>query len=161
MAHAEATLPIQNDAGTITVSYKNNGNLGAGNFYVSLQLPPGFGYSSIQAGSGYALTACTATGSVALGQTVKCSRSSGLPVNGSGSGIVRVNIERGYASRTEIPLVVASIATAAADTANPDILLDCASTPEAAHCEHHAVPVRGVCMDYAEDIYCDGYETTL
>ena len=73
---------------------------------------------------------------------------------------MRVNIERGYASRTEVPRVVASIATAAADTANPDILLDCASTPEAAHCEHHAVPISGRCMDYAEDIYCDGYETT-
>ena len=52
------------------------------------------------------------------------------------------------------------IATAAADTAHPDILLECASTPEAAHCEHHAVPISGRCMDYAEDIYCDGYETS-
>jgi hypothetical protein len=158
MAHAATVLPIQSNAGSITVSYRNVGNLGAGNFYVSLQLPPGFGYASLQAGTGYALTACIASGSVALGQTVKCSRSSGLPQNGSGSGIVRVNIEPGHASRTEVPLVIASIATAAADTANPDILLDCASTPEAAHCEHHAVPVTGGCMDYAEDIYCDGYE---
>ncbi len=160
MAHAAAVMPIQNDAGTITVSYKNNGNLGAGNSYMSLQLPPGFGYSSIQAGSGYAMTACVASGTVALGQTVKCSRSAGLPVNGSGSGIVRVNIARGFVSRQGgDPLVVASIATAAADTANPDILLDCASTPDAAHCEHHAIPVSGRCMDYAEDIYCDGYES--
>lgn len=158
MAHAAAVLPIQSNAGSITVSYRNVGNLGAGNFYVSLQLPPGFGYASLQAGTGYALTACIASGSVALGQTVKCSRSSGLPQNGNGSGIVRVDIEPGHASRTEVPLVIASIATAAADTANPDILLDCASTPEAAHCEHHAVPVTGGCMDYAEDIYCDGYE---
>lgn len=160
MAHAGAILPIQADAGSITVNYRNVGNLGAGNFYVSLQLPPGFGYASLQAGTGYALTACTGSGSVALGQTVKCSRAAGIAVNGSGSGIVRVNIERGYASRTEVPRVVASIATAAADTANPDILLDCASTPEAAHCEHHAVPISGRCMDYAEDIYCDGYETS-
>lgn len=159
MAHNAAVLPIQNNAGSITVSYRNVGNLGAGNFYVSLQLPPGFGYASLQSGTGYSLTACAASGSVALGQTVKCSRSSGLPQNGSGSGIVRVNIEPGHASRSEVPLVVASIATAATDAANPDILLDCASTPEAAHCEHHAVPVTGGCMDYAEDIYCDGYET--
>jgi hypothetical protein len=159
MAHAAATLPIQADAGSITVSYRNVGNLGAGNFYVSLQLPPGFGYASLQAGIGYALTACSASGSVALGQTVKCNRAAGVPVNGSGSGIVRVNIERGYASRIAVPLVVSAIATAAADTADPDILLDCASTPDAAHCEHHAVPVSGRCMDYAEDIYCDGYET--
>ena len=97
---------------------------------------------------------------IALGQTVKCSRSAGLPVNGSGSGIVRVNIARGVVSRQGgDPLVIASIATAAADTANPDILLDCASTPDAAHCEHHAIPVSGRCMDYAEDIYCDGYES--
>lgn len=159
MAHAAATLPIQADAGSITVSYRNVGNLGAGNFYVSLQLPPGFGYASLQAGIGYALTACSASGSVALGQTVKCNRAAGVPVNGSGSGIVRVNIERGYVSRVAAPLVVASIATAAADSADPDILLDCASTPDAAHCEHHTVPVSGRCMDYAEDIYCDGYET--
>ena len=159
MAHAAAAMPIQNNAGGITVSYRNIGDLGAGNFYVSLQLPPGFGYASLQAGTGYALTACTATGSVALGQTVKCSRSSGLPVNGSGSGIVRVNIERGFVSRQGgDALVIASIATATADTADPDILLDCAATPEAAHCEHHAVPVIGGCMDYVEDIYCDGYE---
>ncbi|HWT15658.1 MAG TPA: hypothetical protein VN581_07750 [Patescibacteria group bacterium] len=160
MAHAAAVMPIQNNAGGITVSYRNIGDLGAGNFYVSLQLPPGFGYASLQAGTGYALTACTATGSVALGQTVKCSRSSGLPVNGSGSGIVRVNIERGIVSRQgSDALVIASIATASADTADPNILLDCASTPEATHCEHHAVPVDGRCMDYVEDIYCDGYET--
>lgn len=160
MAHTAAVLPIQSNAGSITVSYRNVGNLGAGNFYVSLQLPPGFGYASLQAGTGYALTACAATGSVALGQTVKCSRSAGLSQGGSGSGIVRVNIERGHVSRSEVPLVIASIATAAVDTANPNILLDCAATPEAAHCEHHAVPVSGGCMDYVEDIYCDGYETT-
>lgn len=160
LAHTPAVMQIQADAGSITVNYRNVGSLASGNFYVSLQLPVGFGYASLQAGTGSALTACSATGTAALGQTVKCSRSAGIPVNGSGSGIVRVNIERGYASRTEVPLVVASIATAAADTANPDILLDCASTPEAAHCEHHAVPISGRCMDYAEDIYCDGYETT-
>ncbi|MBK7144327.1 MAG: hypothetical protein IPH76_03655 [Xanthomonadales bacterium] len=68
-------LPIQSNTGSITVSYRNVGNLEAGNFCVSLQLPPGFGYASLQAGTGYALTACTATGSVELGQTVKCSRS--------------------------------------------------------------------------------------
>jgi len=159
MAHTAAVLPIQADAGSITVSYRNVGNLGAGNFYVSLQLPPGFSYASLQAGTGYALSACAATGSAELGQTLKCSRSAGLPVNGSGSGVVRVNIARGVVSRVGgDPLVVASIATAAADTADPNILLDCAATPEAAHCEHHAVPVSGGCMDYAEDIYCNGYE---
>jgi len=160
MVHAAAVMPIQSDAGTITVSYKNNGNLGAGNSYLSLQLPPGFGYSAIQAGSGYSMTACAASGTVAFGQTVKCSRSAGIPVNGSGSGVVRVNIARGFVSRQGgDPLVIASIATASADTADPNILLDCASTPEATHCEHHAVPVDGRCMDYVEDIYCDGYET--
>ena len=159
MSHLAALLPIQADAGSITVSYRNVGKLGAGNFYVSLQLPPGFGYASLQTGTGYALSACTATGSAVLGQTLKCSRSAGLPVNGSGSGVVRVNIERGVVSRAGgDPLAVASIATAAADSANPDILLDCASTPEAAHCEHHALPVIGGCMDYVEDIYCNGYE---
>lgn len=160
MSHAAAILPIQADAGTITVSYRNSGTLGSGNFYVSLQLPPGFGYHSLQAGQGYALLGCTASGSVALGQTVKCNRNSGVPVNGSGSGVIHVNIERGYVSRVGgDPLVVASIATAADDSADPDILLDCASTPEAPHCEHHAVPVSGRCMDFAEDIYCDGYES--
>ena len=161
MSHQAAVLPIQDNAGSVTVSYRNGGTLGAGNFYVSLQLPPGFSYASLQPGSGFALTACTASGTVALGQTVKCSRSAGLSVNGSGSGIVRVNIAPGFASRLgPDPLVVASIATAGADAANPDILLDCASTPEATHCEHHAIPVQGGCMAFIEDIYCNGYEAT-
>jgi hypothetical protein len=54
--------------------------------------------------------------------------------------------------------VVAAIATATVDAADPNLLIDCASTPEADHCEHHALPVIGLCGAYVEDIFCNGYE---
>ncbi|AVP99495.1 hypothetical protein C7S18_20985 [Ahniella affigens] len=159
ITHTPATLPIQANAGQFEVSYRNSGTAAAGNFFVSAQLPPGFSYHSLVGGAGFPLTACTASGTAAAGQLVRCNRSAGLSVNGSGSGVIRVSIGNGLVSRAAgTPIVVTAIATAADDSANPNLLVDCASTPEAAHCEHHDLPVLGVCGTYLEDIYCNGYE---
>ncbi len=160
MSHANVVMPIQANAGSITVNYSNTGNIESGNFSVTLQLPPGFTYHSLTPGALSALTACSATGTATSGQTVKCNRSAGLPLNGTGSGVIRVNIENGYISRLDLdsPLVVAAIATAAADTLNPNRIVECALTPETNDCEHHEIPVIGGCMAYVEDIYCNGYE---
>jgi len=159
MTHTPAILPIQANSGAVTVSFRNSGNAGAGNSLVLLQLPPGFSYHSLTAGAGFALTACTPSGTAAEGQSLRCSRSAGIPVNGSGSGVIRVNITSGLLSRATIEnTVVAAIATAATDAADPDLLVDCAGTPEANHCEHHDLPVLGLCGTYLEDIFCNGYE---
>lgn len=159
MTHTPATLPIQTNAGQFEVTYRNSGSAASGNFFVSAQLPPGFSYHSLVTGSGFPLTACTASGTAASGQLVRCNRSAGLPLNGSGSGIIRVSIGSGLLSRANVSnTVVTAIATAADDTANPNLLVDCAGTPEAAHCEHHDLPALGVCGTYLEDIYCNGYE---
>lgn len=159
ITHTPATLPIQPNAGSFTVSYRNIGTAGSGNFYVLAQLPPGFTYHSLTTGSGFPLTACTATGTATTGQTLRCNRSAGIPVNGSGTGVIRVSIANGFMSRlTQDNTVVTAIATAATDTANPNLLVDCVGTPEADHCEHHDLPVIGTCGVYIEDIYCDGYE---
>lgn len=159
MSHSPAILPIQTNSGEVTVSFRNSGNAASGNFIVSMQLPPGFSYHSLSAGSGSALTACSATGTAATGQTVRCNRNAGIPVNGSGSGVIRLSLGMGLLSRANPDnTVVAAIATATVDAADPNLLIDCASTPEADHCEHHALPVIGLCGAYVEDIFCNGYE---
>ncbi len=159
ITHSPATLPIQTNSGSLTVSFRNSGNAGAGNFYVLMQLPPGFSYHSLTTGSGYPITACTASGTAAAGQTLRCSRGQGIPVNGTGTGVIRVSLANGLLSRLTIDnTVVAAIATAATDSADPNLLVDCAATPEADHCEHHDLPVIGVCGTFVEDIYCNGYE---
>lgn len=79
------------------------------------------------------------------------------PIRGA---IIEVDIAPGVILDRAEPAgtAVVSIATAVDDAANPNLLLDCASTPEAAFCEHHDLPVQGRCGGYASDIYCDGYE---
>ena len=157
MLHLPATMSIANNTGTITTTYQNVGNLAAATPSIALQLPPGFTFASFSAGTGFAMSGCTATGTVASGQVVLCTRPAGVPVNGSGSVLVNVNILPGFISRLNPNArVVASSANVAA--VDPKLLLSCASSPQLEECELRDIPITGACMTFIEDIFCNGYE---
>jgi hypothetical protein len=158
MLHLPATMNIGNTAGTITTVYQNVGDLGASTPSISLQLPPGVAFASFSAGTGFPMSGCTASGTVTAGQIVLCTRPAGVPVGGSGSVLVNVNILPGFISRLNPNArVVAHSANVAA--VNPQQLLNCASNPQLDECELRDIPIAGACMQFVDDIFCNGYES--
>ncbi len=157
MLHLPATMNIGNTAGTITTAYQNVGDLAATTPSIALQLPPGFAFASFSAGTGFAMSGCTASGNVATGQVVLCTRPAGVPANGSGSVLVNVNILPGFISRLNpnARVVAHSRIVAAVD---PQQLLNCASNPQSEECELRDIPITGACMTFVDDIFCNGYE---
>lgn len=160
MLHLPATMTIGNNAGTITTVYQNVGTQAAATPSIALQLPPGFAFTGFSAGTGFAMSGCTASGTAMLGQVVVCTRPAGVPINGSGSVLVDVTILPGFISRLNpsARVVAASANVAAPD---PQQLLSCASTPQLEECELRDIPITGACMTFADDIFCNGYENPL
>jgi hypothetical protein len=138
------------------IEYRNlGGATSATPTRILAKLPAGFGFQQLAGSSGP--VSCTATGSLADGQEVRCQRSTGVPANA-----VTFWLELRLDSD---PLLAADagngVLWAITDAATTDgaALLACAADPEQAHCRWHDFDVRPPCPGGLDDsIYCHDYE---
>lgn len=140
-------------AGMVQLGLANAGEGNAAATTVVLRLPPGFAFAS-SANSLPAMN-CSVDGDSATGQTVACT-GFGLPGGSTGSLVLHLAI----GAQTEVPGPV--VVLAAIDESSPattETLLACADDPEQPQCTWLEIPTFAPCAaQYADGIYCDGFE---
>lgn len=143
----------------VTVSVGNRGNAPSTAVHLQTHLPPGFQWQLATTTTGAFPMTCSKTGNWQNdGETVTCSGGA-LPAD------VWTEISLGVRPRDTMeipgPLPVLS-AVSDGVSADPAILLACASDPSPAHCAWHEVPTWVACARSRESgIFCDGFDVTV
>lgn len=142
--------------GPFRIEYRNAGGLpSAAPTRLLAKLPAGFSLGQLTGASG--TVACTATGTPADGQEVRCQRSTTVPA-GSATFWLELSLLGDPLLAAEAGnLVVWAIADGAAG--DGATLLACAADPALPHCRWQVFDVRPPCPGGPDDsIYCDGYQ---
>lgn len=142
--------------GPFRIEYRNAGGLpSAAPTRLLAKLPPGFAFGQLTGASG--TVACSAAGTPADGQEVRCQRSTTVPA-GSATFWLELSLLGDPLLAAEAGnLVVWAIADGSAD--DGATLLACAADPALPHCRWQVFDVRPPCPGGPDDsIYCDGYQ---
>jgi hypothetical protein len=142
----------------IALHYLNTGNAVATTPNIDVRLPAGLGY--VSATNSTPAVICTATGSVAIGQTLRCAAQS-LGVSPNHRGRLELVLQ----PMLSLPIPSTTITGAVrldASVGADDALADCEATPGQVHCARTVVPVvqPSTCVGLPENegLYCDGFE---
>lgn len=142
-AHAPAPFP-RDDYGVLALTVANIGEAIAGTGDLQLLLPPGVAFDSLDH-SQIPATSCSASGSVATGQTLACSFSSGLPNTGSYSMGFRLQADASAPSPARVVVAIG-------DSIRPGpSLATCSDDPDGIGCAEHF-------LDLSAWLFCDGFE---
>ena len=156
--HSPSSFTPGGPAAGVALSFANAGNAAAETPFVDVQLPPGLAY--VSAFDSLPAANCTASGTVAAGQRLRCATGA-LAVSPGHRGRLSLVVQPTLAlAMPEVQILGAVRGNSGMPVA--DSLADCAVTPGQLHCATDTIPVAvpATCSGLAEGegIYCNGFE---
>ncbi|MCX7556966.1 hypothetical protein OS187_09065 [Xanthomonadaceae bacterium JHOS43] len=141
---------------TLTMRFANRGTGAANQSTLQLRLPAGLEYLGVAGGSAMS---CTASGSVAAGQTLVCLRPVVIPAH-SPSFLESLNVR--FSGGVEVPAEVPVLFEISPEPGgNASRLNVCAASPGLGQCAILMLDLVGYCANHGIDgIFCDGFESS-
>lgn len=138
----------------LSMRFSNRGTGAAAQSTLQLRLPPGLEYLNVTGGSAMS---CTASGSVASGQSLICLRPVAIPAH---SPSYTESLTVRFSGHVEVPVQVPVLFEISPQaTGNAQRLDVCAVSPSLGQCALLTLDLVGNCANHGIDgIYCDGFE---